>query len=294
MSTSPSRILRENLEVPLFTVSRAFDELLRRNEPSEREREDAARQHITLRETLAQAFGPELKKSFLSGSYARRTAIKPLHDIDFFAVLADRRFVNQPADACMKPIAEALRRKFPDKVVTWQRRSLNIEFSGTGIGYDIVPAIEFSGDIYQIPDRKRDGWIKTNPKKHKETLDAANQVAGNKLNPLIKLGKLWNRHQGGLISSFHLEVTAYSAFRAPPESYPLGFAALLAHLARRLQSRTADPAGVGPDVDESLSDQDRRRAIAAASEAAQSAQFAAQSGDHAAFRRLFGPEYRTA
>lgn len=278
----------------MISIPRAFDELLRRIELTDSESNDASRQHVSVRETLARHLGPGLTKSFLAGSYMRRTAIRPLHDIDFFAVFSDNRLVNQPADVSMGRIEEALRQKFTSEynIPKRQNRSVHIDFAGTKIGYDIVPAVEFNSDIYQIPDRRRDGWIKTNPKKHQEIATEANKTAGDKLKPLIKLCKLWNRAQGKLMSSFHLEVMAYSAFRAPPPSYPEGFAALLAHLARRLPSRTADPAGVGPDIDEGWNEQDRRRAITIASEHAEQARRAIQLEDHSIFRKLLGQDYR--
>lgn len=152
-------------------------------------------------------------RDILSSSYSRRTAIRPLNDIDVFVVLnpITHRDCYPPAApaSCLKKIRAALQAAYPNHEVRLQGRSVHIDFTGTGIGYDVVPAFEErAGGEYKIPDRDRDEWIRTNPEKHKAACIAANDRAGGKLNRLIKAAKRWNQRQPARaqLRSFHLGV----------------------------------------------------------------------------------------
>jgi Second Messenger Oligonucleotide or Dinucleotide Synthetase domain len=244
----------------MLTVTQAFQRYLTTLELTEAERSEAIRQHQVVRENLRTRLGG-IQEDFLAGSYKRRTAIRPLHDIDVFLVLEERTHGAVralPPAACLERVRAALSQAYQGKVPTrLQGRSVNIEFAGTGIGYDIVPAFQLSPELYIIPDRERQSWIRTNPRKHEEACIAANERAGSKLNALIKAAKRWKDLNRVPIASFHLEVMAYEAFRSAPATYAEGLGALFQFLAQRVLSPCPEPAGVGPAVDHGMGQPER-------------------------------------
>jgi hypothetical protein len=248
----------------MMTVTQAFEQCLQGLELTEAERAEASRQQNVVRDNLRRHLGG-VERDFISGSYGRRTAIRPLNDIDLFVIL-DRRIhadVYPPTspEHCLQKVQRALAAAYPGKsAAKLQGRSVNIEFQGTGIGYDVVPAFAVSGDMYMIPDRDRRSWINTDPERHWAACTAANERAGGKLHPLIKLAKQWNQEHGRILRSFHIEVMAYRAFGAPPPSYPAGLAALFDYLAQAVMLACPDPAAVGPNIDAGMTSQERSQA----------------------------------
>ena len=76
-----------------MSIATLLEQLARDLELTAAERETADHQQRVLRETI-RAQLPGVSRDFLAGSYARHTAIRPLHDIDLLVVL-DR--VARPA-----------------------------------------------------------------------------------------------------------------------------------------------------------------------------------------------------
>ncbi len=285
----------------MTTVPQAFQQFVSSLELTQTERDNAVAQHQVVRQRVrAELRGVD--DDFLSGSYARATAIRPLHDIDVFVVLNDAthgHLRRGRPDACLAAVQSALARAYRDRPPpVLQGRSVNITFVGTGIGYDIVPAFRVSSDLFIIPDRERQNWIQTNPKKHGEACVAANQRAGGKLNPLIKAVKHWNAQRACPLRSFHLEVMSYEAFPTPPTSYGDAMRILLAFLADRVQLTCPEPAGVGPHIDNAMTQGERATARAALTEATKRAadgiaydRAGKLEEAHTCWRTLFGTAY---
>lgn len=283
------------------TVAQAFHHATQALELTEAEVANISRQQNVVRDELRKHLGG-IDRDFLSGSYGRRTAIRPLHDIDLFLVLnpqfhAGLRGVDP--GPCLVAVRDALARAYPNKqAARLQGRSVNIEFSGSGIGYDIVPAFSNGTDAYLIPDRTRQSWIRTNPEIHRQKLVAANQRAGGKLVPLVKLAKHVNAGLGRPLASFHLEVMSYEAFSGSPPSYPDGLAFVLAHLSERVLQTCRDPAGLGPNIDNGMTQAQRtsaretlRGAAVRARDAIAHATAGRHSEAHACWRSLLGGIY---
>lgn len=278
----------------MMTVLQAFQEFLSGLELTTNEQDEAVRQHTFLRTQIQQRV--DLDDNFLSGSYKRNTAVRPLKDIDVFAVF------KRPAGTLPRPSEqlERLRRLlseiYPSKEPTTQSRSVNIEFSGTGIAYDVVPAYLDRQDVYTIPDRDVDRWILSNPKVHAERSTAANERSGKKLKPLVKAVKHANRHHEGGGRSFHLEVLSWEVLTYEPANYLAGLIALFEGLRDRMLGPCPDPAGLGPDIGPSM----ERRAqaqrwlkdMAERSRRAQELMNDGRLGEaHAELRIVFGPAW---
>lgn len=282
------------------TVPQVFDQLVRNLELTPREQNDASRQQNVLRGNLRATL--TIAQDFISGSYQRRTAIRPLKDIDLVLVLDEakhRALRSEPPQKMLALVRDALTRAYPNAAPPReQARSVNITFRGTEIGYDVVPAFRHAAGGYLIPDRERGAWIRSDPDLHRKACIAANQAAGNMLNPLIKMAKALNARHHRPMRSFHLEVMAYSAFAGRPAALDTGLYQLLRHLADRVLQSSPDPAKLGPNIDQGMDSDTRatiRRAVQGWATTAEQAIRATERGNlelaHATWSSLFGPLY---
>lgn len=287
------------------TVPEALQEFISNLELTEAERNNAQRQQNAVREVLRRQLKGD--EDFLSGSYARKTAIRPLNDIDFLFMLdasAHEALKKSGPKACLKAIRKALHEAYPNKELPLlQDHSVNITFSQPPIGYDVVPAFrDGQTDNYVIPERETNCWIKTNPRVHQEFSTAANEKAGKKLKPLIKALKHWNVRNnvqnGKPVRSFHLEVMACRVFELPPANYLKGLHTLFDELAKKVDQPCPEPAKLGPKLDAHMSSDKRQRArdlFASAAtkvdEAIEHVEADRTARAHYLLRDLFGPEY---
>lgn len=284
----------------MLKVAQAFHTMIEKLGLADRKAADVDRQRRVLRTKLDEHLS--ISEEFISGSFGRKTAIHPLHDVDLFLLLNANKhgeLRNRPPSECLRLLQSIIHRSYPEKgTPRVQRRSVNIQFSSTNLGFDIVPA--FAGeskDLYYIPDRDRSLWIPSNPRIHEKKCNEANERAGNKLKPLIRLAKHWNREHGAMLKSFHLEVMSYGVFSTPPKSFPEGFHELFKGFSAAVMLPCAEPAGQG-EVDENL-DQAMRtgisRKLMQAAKKAEQAIAANAAGDlrqaHALWRELLGSVY---
>jgi hypothetical protein len=207
---------------------------------------------------------PGLREIFLLGSCRRGTFLRAKHDLDFCMVLNDRdfrRFRILGPDKSLNILQEVVKGAFPKSFqVRVQNRSIGVCSSEGGEQYDFVPAFPQSTKgkgVYIIPDRNKDDWILTSPEGHLQASKTANRLSGHTLNLLIRTAKSWSFKCGKPLSSFHLETMAYSSFKAPPRSFLHGLIDLFTHLSKAILDPCPDPAGLGPPVDDNVSDKDR-------------------------------------
>lgn len=296
-------------------IGSVFDAFLQSLELTDSERSTASRQQTDLRDRIRSTLGGVVR-DVLVGSYARRTAIRPLNDIDLFLVLDPTVHTSRHTKEVthiLDRLRTALQNCYPPPgpQIAIQGRSVNIEFSGTGIGYDVIPSFSLAAPgakvedmVYEIPDRDRRSWIKTNPERHRLQCVLANSRAGGMLNRLIKAAKHWNRGQCDAngdkpLRSFHLEVMSYEAFSGPPTDERRGLRELFGFLETRIAFRCTDPAGLGPNVDAGMTPDERQRiqlklqaAARIAGEAIRQEDVGNQHGACNSWRSLLGPEFR--
>lgn len=247
-----------------MNLRQAVHEFISKLELTESQQEAASNQHTYLREGLMDKLelDPDFN-TFLTGSYARSTAIRPLKDIDVFCVLKrtdDANPTKWTAAQALAQIKAALESIYNGKVAEPQRRSVNIEFSGTGIAYDVVPAFvdedaeKADEEVFFIPDVDQSKWIRSNPRVHKQKSVNANENAEKELKPLTKAVKHWNRRQpeNDQLRSFHIEVMAWAILTEKPANRLEGLETLFTGLASRVLSSTPDPAGLGPAIDDGM------------------------------------------
>ncbi|MFY1829479.1 SMODS domain-containing nucleotidyltransferase [Myxococcus fulvus] len=281
----------------MWTVEQAMQRLVEELELTPDEVEKVKRQHGVVREVLRKRLSSA--EEFLSGSYGRGTALRPLHDVDVFVVIPPPRGSRTPDDL-LREVRQVFKAEWPERELpVLQRHSLRIDFS-SGISVDIVPAFAHEQGGYLIPQRDTGAWIRTDPKAHQEVCAQADRLAQGRLNPLIKLVKQWNRaRDNSPLRSFHLEAMCYSAFPTPPEGSLLErLERLLRHLSERVMQTCRDPAKLGVAVDARMDSGDREAARNLFQNAIREVHLASQERTsnpelaHQRLSKLFGPGYR--
>lgn len=241
-----------------------FTELLTDIEPSPTTTGNASSAHTGVREHLEshETFSDRWVTSFLSGSYARDTSIRPRTssdgqerpDVDII-VVTNFTEADHPEDV-LTEVRDALEDGDDDYVVERiNKRSVRVETWQADM--DIVPVIE-TWNGYQIADRETGTWKFTNPPEHTRWSSACNAAFGGRFKKLVKLLKWWRRHNpsGKRPKGFVLEVLV--AHHAPRNEthYGEAFAQLLEniHSAYAFQASIgqkpfiADPASPGSDI----------------------------------------------
>jgi hypothetical protein len=195
-------------------------ELARSVEPTAAQKASASRSQQYLRDLLRQGqFGSRILDAFLSGSYARDTAISPIDDVDIVVLIDSDGWKGGIWDARPEPekilqsFARAIRYRYPESSVHVQRRSVRLEMFHLNV--DVVPAIDLGDLEIEIPDGDSQGWIKSAPRRHTCIATEINQANRGLFKPLVKLLKYWNRQlpDSSYLKSFAIETMAGTLFR---------------------------------------------------------------------------------
>ena len=244
-------------------VDDAFDKLKTNLETTSSEEGFAQRKHTEIRDLVAASW--DLEDDFLTGSYRRHTKTKPLKDVDIFVVASAEGAQGGMRDLAPDHILAALKGVLDDKYddVKSDGFACTIKFGADEevASFDVVPAFDRSGGGYEIPDVDRGRWIATNPKLHHEASTAMNEDCGKKFVPLVKMIKAMNREAGEpFSSSFFLEVLAQGLVATPFGSFQDEIRWFLASAMDSVEQDWPDPANVGPDVNETMTDYERSAA----------------------------------
>jgi hypothetical protein len=129
------------------------------------------------------------KDTFLSGSYARRTAINDINDVDVICILDIDHTITQP-EVVLSWVQSILSGHY--KETRPQGRSIGAKGKG-GVWLDIVPATQISdldGPL-RIPDRDAKAWVQTHPKGQIAACNDRNKVTNGYFVQVVKLLKSW-------------------------------------------------------------------------------------------------------
>lgn len=155
-----------------------------------------------------------VKEVFLNGSYERDTIIRPLDDIDLFAVIDKDDY----ADNGLDPNPQSVLKKFKNYLnglndykdkVKQDRPCVTIVLSDKN--FDVLPSLRKWGALY-IPNSDLNSWIFTDPKTHTANLNRVNRNRNYKVKSIVKAVKQWKRETNQSIPSFHIEEIAISVF----------------------------------------------------------------------------------
>jgi len=204
----------------MASISEDLQKILSDIEISDEEVENAISKHKEIREKISEEIN---SKSLLTGSYKRKTGVKPLNDVDIFLWLSKEfagiEYINKIDGINPTSLLEKLKRKIKNldidhDIIKVQDHSLGIKYEKEEFGIDLIPAFsakdpsegtDFNRKFW-IPEKETLEWIPAFPEKHRVLLINANKKANSKVVPLVKLLKAWkNKQSEKTFKSFHLE-----------------------------------------------------------------------------------------
>lgn len=279
-------------------VDDAFEDMRQRAEVKPTELAVVQRRHHRIRAVLEGVW--DLDRTFLTGSYDRHTKIRPLEDVDIFAVVdpdgAQAGLRDEPPAAIIAALVADLDGRFRSVDSDGMAVQVSMSDDDGQARFEIVPAFSHPVAGFEAPDPDRGSWIRTDPDAHAVLTAGKNSACGQKWVPFVKMAKGWNAENGRPVGqSFLIEVMALELVRSPFGRYQDELTMFFANVARRIDGPWADPADVGPDVDELLTPADRdriRNAANQAQEIAEEAVFLEDEGEDrkavVRWRDLFG------
>lgn len=175
-----------------------FNKFLSNIEPSDSTVQYISSMQSALRDYLksAEEYKDKYLDSFLSGSYAKHTSIRPSkydkkRDVDIIVVLSyDLKADSSNVLAELKNILTNSSKYIN---ATIQHHSVGVEMNDISI--DVVPVIQDNDNelLYYIGDSKTGKWKLTDPLGHKNWSTEFNKSHNDKYKPIVKIFKWWRR-----------------------------------------------------------------------------------------------------
>ncbi|MFH1729631.1 MAG: hypothetical protein ABIA04_14570 [Pseudomonadota bacterium] len=199
-----------------------FKGLLKNIEPDYKDVKLAKKSHEEIRDFLAK--DDEISKAnpetFLSGSYARDTAINDIKDVDIILIIdLDRN--NTAPEVVLAWLQASLQNQYSK--IKPQGRSVNV-IHKNGFSLDVVPSTPISnrsGPLW-IPDREAKTWVATHPKNQIEFSTDRNKNTEGYYIHLIKIIKFWRDRlssESSKPNSYIIESLLSQCILSEPESY---------------------------------------------------------------------------
>jgi hypothetical protein len=156
-----------------------------------------------------------IHNTFVNGSYERETIIRPLDDVDIFAVLNEEEWSDEYGNL---PKPQAVLTKIKNKLnsishykgkVTQDRPCVTVTLSK--INFDVLPSFKREYG-YLIPNYDLETWTNSSPEELTNNLNDSNRNNGYRIKDLVKAIKYWNKENKKLLPSFHIEETVITYF----------------------------------------------------------------------------------
>jgi Second Messenger Oligonucleotide or Dinucleotide Synthetase domain len=230
----------------MTTTSEAFDGLNDKLNLDPKERAKAELFHRTLTGQLQTL--QLIVSAFLQGSFARKTMIRPLRDIDKIMILppsfASYR-TEGGAHAVAAMFVAEIRKLYPSATVDVGRHSVTLDLGPNTFSFDMVPAFEGddeTSDVW-IMDTKSGEWKRSNTRTLIKTISARNIACDGMWVRLVRQLKYLVREQVGVaIPGLHLEALAYILITQTC-SYNDAMTKVLTEAGAILRSGYKDPTG---------------------------------------------------
>lgn len=238
------------MKTPKSTAA-AFDKFDEELNLDPAERKAAQRRHRQVTECLVTA-GIAVA-TFLQGSFARKTMLKPLKDVDQVIVLADplAAQLRRPGGAAhtIALVRKAISDAFPDAqfdVNDTPAHALQVIFADLDFTFDLVPAYAdpAGGEDVFIADRENDTWERSNTRTLNRAISERNQATGGHFVHQVRMVKSYKKDHPVLENTCGLlwESLAYGAITTKM-SHSEAVAATLRHAAVALTGAVYDPTG---------------------------------------------------
>ena len=148
-----------------------------------------------------------VQRTFLTGSYIKKTMIRPPSDVDIFVVV-NYTTENSP-QTVLNRIKSDLENSFPSSRIKQARPCIVVDFNHCK--FELTPAITNLWGGYEIPKNQYNWQTVENPKLLADSISQKNSQLNNKLVPLIKMMKKCKiKNNINNIKSFEMEELAVS------------------------------------------------------------------------------------
>jgi hypothetical protein len=233
--------------------------------------------------------------TFLSGSYARYTAINDINDVDVICLVDIDKSITSP-EVVLAWVQSILDRYY--KETRPQGRSIGAS-AAKGVWLDIVPAIpmiDSDGPLW-IPDRQAKAWVQTHPKGQIAAGLAKNKTTNGYFVQVVKIMKVWKDrlpNESCRLKSYILESLIHQTI-GQPNSHAAGIVNVLEGIERTygyyrdtsLVPSIADPGNPSVNVAKRWTSVDFKNFMTQVKSAAATARAAFDSSDETASRRLW-------
>jgi len=206
------------------------------------ERAEAIKTHNEITDLLRDA--GLIVGAFLQGSFARKTMISPLRDIDKVVILHPSLRTLDP-DQVMDRLQRVLAPLYPNARFTRSRHALQMDFGPDTFSFDIVPAWETDTDDDDVLIANRDtgGWERSNTRQLIRVIAERNNRTGGRWVHQVRMGKQVIKHRlDGVIPGLHVESWAYMVIKERLD-HDEALARILEAGARLVGGTYTDPTG---------------------------------------------------
>jgi len=206
-ATRERSILKES---KAMTPNARFTEFITDVTPSATTNTRSASAHNSVRDALTadDTYKGDVIRTFLGGSYKRKTAVRPVTkngdkerpDVDIYVVVkGSTSFFSSDhttPDALIEALFSALNRNRTALGITKIKRNrCSIAISTEKADMDVSPLLERDDDgYYRIGNRETGEWYLTEPEEHTNWSAGVNADAGMRFNPMVKMNK-WSRRE---------------------------------------------------------------------------------------------------
>jgi hypothetical protein len=199
--------------------------------------------------------------AFSTGSIPNGTALKTQSDLDVMVALHWAEHVKgKSPEAVLQEVRDALGEYHTGVRKNGQAVTLHYK---SWPNVDIVPVSRCKNNdgtinYYEVPDINTGHWLRSRPRKHRNTLTAKASTCGPSFKPLIRMVKEWNRVHSELMQSFHIEVLCIESFTANISDYSWNVFQFFDNAVKLVQTKLPYENGYADDY---LNDEDDRDEI---------------------------------
>ncbi len=200
------------------TLLQSIDEMIDNISVTDRQEESIETSTSNLDDNLTNDDNDlDVDSTFVNGSYERDTIIRPLDDVDIFAVLNRKEWSDEYG---VLPDPQSVLTKIKNKLnslsdykdkVTQDRPCVTVKLSDKN--FDVLPSFEESYGGYLIPNYDLASWTYTYPEQLTNNLNECHRNNNYKIKPMVKVVKYWNREKNKKrVPSFQVEETMITYF----------------------------------------------------------------------------------
>lgn len=232
------------------TVNGAFAEFDKELNLDPAQREQAQERHNAIRDVLnAAGF---VDTSFLQGSFARKTMLKPLKDVDIVIVLKAEYWdelsgPKGPRTAMgwfRSAVAEVWQDAKFDHGNKPSAKALRVTFADLDFDIDLVPAFEDDDELVLIGDRDQQCWEPSNTRRQGRVVSERNQDTRGRFVHQVRELKALVKSKNSLefVKGIVVESLAFATiYRETPDKYAV--TDVLEHARTAVLVQVLDPAG---------------------------------------------------